>query len=207
MMDKKALKANSPYLAIITRETLLFNEMRITAKLLRQNDNRNKIAETIIADNLYQYPTEKSLKRHVKTCFKRIDALDSETLIASLSQDNAETAKQICLYAMMKDSRLVWDFMLTVIGEKYRNLDLSFSARDVSDFMIRLIEQDDWVATWSDSTVAKIKQVLRKTLVEVGYLDNIRSDHLNTVYLAPVLRDVIIDQNLDIVLPAYDCFE
>ena len=206
-MDKKALKANSPYLAIITRETLLFNEMRITAKLLKQNDNREKIAETIISDNLYQYPTEKSLKRYVKTCFKRIDALDSETLIASLSQDNAETAKQICLYAMMKDSRLVWDFMLTVIGEKYRNLDLSFSARDVSDFMIRLIEQDDWVATWSDSTVAKIKQVLRKTLVEVGYLDNIRSDHLNTVYLAPVLRDVIIDQNLDIVLPAYDCFE
>ena len=206
-MDKKALKANSPYLAVITRETLLFNEMRITAKLLRKKENRDKIAEIIIADNLYQYPTEKSLKRYVKTCFKRIDALDSETLIASLSQDNAETAKQICLYAMMKDSRLVWDFMLTVIGEKYRNLDLSFSARDVSDFMIRLIEQDDWVATWSDSTVAKIKQVLRKTLVEVGYLDNIRSDHLNTVYLAPVLRDVIIDQNLDIVLPAYDCFE
>ena len=89
----------------------------------------------------------------------------------------------------------------------FHNLDLSFSARDVSDFMIRLIEQDDWVATWSDSTVLKIKQVLKKTLVEAGYLDTIRSDRLNTVYLAPVLRDVIIDQNLNIVLPAYDCFE
>lgn len=44
----------------------------------------------------------------------------------------AEIAKQICLYAMMKQYRLVWDFMVTVIGEKYHLKDLSFGKIDLN---------------------------------------------------------------------------
>ena len=41
-------------------------------------------------------------------------------------------------------------------------------------FMLRLQEQDDWVASWSDNTVTKIKQVLARVLVENQYLDQWR---------------------------------
>lgn len=39
-------------------------------------------------------------------------------------------SKQICLYAMMRQYRLVWDFMLTVVGTKYRNWVTSFGKID-----------------------------------------------------------------------------
>ena len=70
------------------------------------------------------------------------------------------TAKLICLYAMMKQSRLVWEFMLTVIGEKYRLRDTSFGKIDLNTFFMRLQEQNDTVASWSDSTVTKLKQIM-----------------------------------------------
>ncbi len=76
---------------------------------------------------------------------------------------------------MMKQYRLVWDFMITVIGEKYRLSDATFGKIDLNSYFLRLQEQDDWVATWSDSTVTKLKQVIAKMLVENEYIDNIRS--------------------------------
>ena len=76
----------------------------------------------------------------------------------------AETAKQICLYAMMKQSRLVWEFMLTVIGEKYRLRDMSFGKIDLNTFFMRLQEQNDTVASWSDSTITKLNRLLPECL-------------------------------------------
>ena len=82
---------------------------------------------------------------------------------------------------MMRTNKIVWDFMITVIGEKYRTQDLSFSQSDLNLFMMRLQEQNDDVASWSESTIGKIKQVLRKSLIEAGYLDSIKSTDLNSV--------------------------
>ena len=95
--------------------------------------------------------------------------------------------------------------MLTVVGAKYRTLDYSFGKIDLNVFFVRLQGQDDWVATWSDSTVAKVKQVLVKSLVENGYLDGTRSERLNPVLIAPVLETAIRNAGLNLALPAFNC--
>ena len=129
-----------------------------------------QIADDIIRDNLFQYPTEKSLRNVLGGCIRRLKALNDENLVVAVASQPVEVAKQICLYAMMKNSSLVYDFMVDVIGEKYRLKDLSFGKTDVNAFFFRIQEQDDYVATWTDLTINKIKQVLIKTLVETEYL-------------------------------------
>ena len=93
-----------------------------------------------------------------------------------------------------------------MVGSKYRLLDTSFGKIDLNGFFIRLQEQDDWVATWSDSTISKLKQVLQKLLVENEYLDSPESDHLNPVLISSVLENAIRSNGDDIVLPAFNCF-
>ena len=63
----------------------------------------------------------------------------SQNLIAlrAMASQPSDVSKQICLYAMMKQYRLVWDFMITVIGSKYRNLDTSFSKIDLNTYTAR----------------------------------------------------------------------
>lgn len=202
----KALKESSPYNAAITREQFLFYEMRTTAKLLAEGLPDEEVADRIVSENLFQYPTEKSVRKMALACLRRLHAMEDESLISAMATQPSEVSKQICLYAMMKQYRLVWDFMVTVIGEKYRLRDTSYGRIDLNTFFLRLQEQDDWVATWSDSTITKVKQVLNKMLVENEYIDNTNADHLNPVWLNPILENAIRSNNDDIILPAFNYF-
>ncbi len=203
--SKQALKYASPYNAAITREQFLFYEMRTTAQLLCEGLDKDTVIDRIRKENLFQYPTEKSLRSMALACLRRLNAMEDESLVQALATQPSHTAKQICLYAMMRQYRLVWDFMLTVIGEKYRKLNSSFGKKDLNVFFLRLQEQDDWIAAWSNSTITKLKQVIQKTLVENGYLDSIHSDHLNPVLISSVLEDAIRKDRQEIVLPAFNC--
>lgn len=203
---KTVLQSASPYNAAITREQFLFYEVRTTAKLLCEGLSADEVAERIVSDNLFQYPTEKSVRKMALACLRRLDALGDETLVQAIATQPSDVSKQICLYAMMKQYRLVWDFMVSVIGEKYRLRDTSFGKIDLNVFFMRLQEQDDYVATWSDSTITKLKQVLQKTLVDNEYIESTKAEQLNPVLLSPVLENAIRSNNDDAALIAFNCF-
>ena len=196
----------SDYNGGLTREKFLFYEIRIVASLYLQGYSKQDIIQKITADNMFQFPTERMISSIAGTCLKRIEALDSETLVYHLANAQADVAKQINLYAMMKQNLLVWDFMVTVIGEKYRTQELEFSRKDLNVFFFRLQEQNDDVASWTDTTIKKLKQVLTKSLVECEYLDSIKSEKLNPVNLCPELEDEIRTKKDLAALPAFNCF-
>lgn len=195
-----------PYIASLTREPFLFYEMRTTAKLMVQGLEDEEIVKTICDENLFQYPTEKTIERIAKACITRLKDMEDETLIYAMANEPVDVSKQICLYAMMKHSRLIWEFMVTVIGEKYRVKDETLQKRDLNTFFIRLQEQSDTVAGWSDATITKIKQIIMRVLVETEYLDSIKSEKLNPVWLHPVLENAIRSNGDDIALPAFNNF-
>ena len=200
------MNSTYPYIASLTREPFLFYEMRTTAKLLTSGLSTEDTVAQIVTENLFQYPTEKSITRMAKACVKRLQVMKDADLIHAIATQPTEIAKQICLYALMKQSRLVWEFMLTVIGEKYRSKDSSFGRIHLNTYFIRLQEQDDTVASWSEGTITKLKQVLAKILVETEYLDDVRANHLNPVYLHPILENAIRSHGDLAVLPAFNCF-
>lgn len=209
-MERKsqaAWQAASPYSAAITREQFLFYEVRTTAKLLTEGCSREEAVERIVSENLFQYPTEKSVRRMALACLKRLDALGDPSLVRAVAKESSEVAKQVCLYAMMREYRLIRDFMITVIGEKYRIGDRTFGKIDLNTYFLRLQEQDDRVATWSDSTIARLKQIIVKVLVENGYLADRRATQLEPVWLHPVLADAIRAHGDEIALPAFHAFD
>lgn len=179
------------YNGTITAEQFLFYEIRIASKYYLDGTSVEDAIEEIKKNNLFQYPTERLVARMVRSCYKRLDALDDEQLRQELSSAPAEIAKQINLYAMMRYNRIVWDFMVGVIGEKFRSQDFEFSRKDLNVFFSHLQEQNDDIAGWSESTVNKIKQVLTKILVEVEILDTFKSTRLNPLFLCEELEEGI----------------
>lgn len=203
--DKIALRDASPYNAAITREQFLFYEVRTTAKLVCEGLNNDGVVDRIVKENLFQYPTEKSVKKMALACLRRLDALEDQTLVEAIANQPSDVSRQVCLYAMMRQYRLVQDFMLTVIGEKYRRLDNSFGKIDLNVFFQRLQEQDDWVATWSENTITKLKQVLQKLLVDNEYLDSTDATRLNPVLISPLLENAIRADGQEYLLPTFNC--
>lgn len=206
-MEKRnrSVTAGTEYNGGLTREQFLFHEMRTTAKLLDSGKNDAEILDEIARDNLFQFPTERSVKNLAQCCLRRLHALNDPELVRAIASAPSEDAKQICLYAIMKQNRLVWDFMITVIGEKYRLLDNSFSRMDLNIFFSRLQEQSDSVAAWSEQTIQKIKSVLVRILVENSYLDSNRSVTLNPVLIVPLLETKIRAAGDLAALPVFNC--
>ena len=207
MTDMTTLYNDSPYKGSgnLTREQFLFYQMRTTAKLMKTGLSDARIVERIVSDNLFQYPTEKSIKKMASVCVKRLHLLDDLSLVDAIADMDSYTAKQICLYAMMKQYRIIWDFMITVIGMKYRQQDYTFSRRDINVFFMRLQEQDNTVASWSEDTVKKIASVISRILIENEYIDNGRAKTLNSVLISGVLEKSIRASGQDIALSAFNC--
>lgn len=193
-----------PYNGSLTAEQFLFYEIRIASKFYLDGKPIDEAIEIIKRDNLFQYPTERQVSRLARACYKRLDALDNKRLAEELAIAPNEIAKQINLYAMMRYNRLVWEFMIQVIGEKYRNQDFGFSRKDLNAFFARLQAQDDNVASWSEATINKIKSVLVRVLVETEYLDSAKDTTLNPVFLCEELEQGIKENNDFDALPAFN---
>ena len=189
----------------ITREQFLYREMRIVAKLLSEGKDEKQVIEEVVSNNLFQYPTERMIKNITQVCLNRFKEADSKELINIVANEYSSVAKQACLFLMMNYYRLVWDFMITVIGEKYRTKDYSFTKMDMNSFFTCLQEQNDTIASWSDATITKCKQVLKKILVETGYLDNTKTEVLNPVLLDFSLKEAIENTNNKQALIAFGC--
>lgn len=201
------MNINEPYKASFTREQFLFHEMRVIACLIIDGFTDDEIIDKVYKENLFQYPTEKSVKRMTKNCLKRIHLLKENTLIDIIANGASDSAKQVCLYAMMNQYRVIYEFMISVIGEKYSLKDFSFSKKDINVFFSRLQEQSDIVASWSESTIQKLKQVLLKMLVDTEYLDNTKSERLNTVLIDFDLKNILIDKKDYATLSVFNYFE
>lgn len=200
------MNLNTPY-KTITREQFLFHEMRTVAVMMMEGKSDIEIIEEVFNNNLFQYPTERMIKNLTRVCLKRLHNLEDKSLVDVVANGSTESAKQVCLYAMMKYYRLVWDFMTTVIAEKFRTKDFSFSKRDVNVFFTRLQEQNVTISSWSPSTIYKCGQVLVKILVENGYLDSPRSEELHPVLIDFQLKNRLLDNREYVSLAVFNCFE
>ena len=202
-------KSDSPYSGSgsLTREQFLFHETRVMARLLYDDELSDEEAIQRVQDeNLFQFPTERMVKNIANVCLKRLHGVEDEQIIKIIARAPVENAKQACLYTMMKQYRLVWDYMITVIGAKFREQDLSYGKMDLNVFFMRLQEQDDEVASWTDATINKIKQVLNKILIENEYIDGPRATSLNPVLICSEVENVIRANNDDVALVAFNCF-
>ena len=190
----------------LTGEQFLFYEVRIVCKQYLEGKSIDEIIEYIRRDNLFQYPTEREVSRLTRACYKRLVALGNEKLVYELANAPVEVAKQINLYAMMRYNRLVREFMIDLIGEKYRQHDFSYSKKDINVFFSRLREQNDDIAAWSEQTITKLKQVLAKCLIETEMLDSFRARELNPIFISAELESGIRENNDLSALPAFNCF-
>lgn len=196
-----------PYNGSLTAEQFLFYEMRIVSKQYLTGKPIEDIIEYIRRDNLFQYPTERKVSKLVRACHRRILALGNERLVYEVANAPMDIAKQINLYAMMRYNRLSREFMIDLIGEKYRQQDFSYTRKDVNVFFSRLQEHNDDVAAWSGQTIAKLKQVLTKCLVETEILDSVKDTTLNPIFISVELETGIRENNDLTALSAFNCFK
>lgn len=191
--------------AAITREQFLLREMQVACGLREEGLSSEEIVAKIKAENLIQYPTERMVGNIARVCCKRIDAVDSDAIVRIIATGMPEAAAQANLYAMMCTYPLVRNFMSEVVSRKFQELDYVLGPMEMNAYITSLQVEYENMANVADSTIGKIKQVLRKCLIECGMLASARSEELTPIFLDFDVREAIEAKGDVDALRAFGC--
>lgn len=170
------------YSSVLTGAGFMLYEVKQVAKLKQQGFSDKEIRYKVLEENIFQYEKLSSVKRAIPYIIKRVDLLD-DSLRQMLIDEPYEVGKVINLYAIMKFDRLFYEFMQEVVADKLNNNDYYLDKVDVNVFFAAKMEQSEFMAGWSDTTVAKLKQVFKKILLNAGLLKDLKSNELNRLYV------------------------
>jgi hypothetical protein len=179
-----------PYTASLTGQPFLFSEMRTVARMRIDGMTDDEIMEKVWNENLFQCNGRKGVRRTMNAVVLRLNALD-DALLSSVAEGLADAAKALVVYSIMKTSRLFREFMYHVYMPNARLSDGRVDRTEVDAFFRMIQEQDEIAASWSPSTVQKLKQVIVKILADGGLISNTRDRLILRPILSFELRSAI----------------
>jgi hypothetical protein len=124
----------------------------------------------------------------------RLEAVSPE-LLRIVVNGTQEAANQALLAAAIKHSRLLGDFMDTVVREHLRLFETHLAANDWNKFLEDCAKHAPEVGGWAPSTQKKLGQVVIRILAEAGYLASTRSMRIQPVSLVPEVRRCLEQDN------------
>lgn len=178
------------YNAEISAGSLMLRESRIIARLLLDGADEQAWHEAIIVKNVLQKKTPSTAKRQTSLLRKRLELMYPDIWRLVIA-GNKESVTQALLAAAIKHSRLLGDFMDTVVRQHLKTFNNQLSVRDWENFISECEHRDAFVSSWSESTRKKIGQVVFRILAEAKYIDSTRSLKLMPVSVAPEVHHIL----------------
>lgn len=191
------------YNAEISAGSLMPTESRRIAALLLSSPDELQWKHAVEIENILQKKTPATARRQATLLRKRLTTLDASAWRKIAEREN-EVVIQFLLAAAVKHSQLLGDFMRKVYADRQRRLEVTLAPSDWHDFLVECSHHDPAVAMWTESTRAKLLQVIVRILVEAKYLENARSMKLTPRALHPDVRRYLVAHHESYVL---DCLE
>jgi len=185
------MKANQIYSASLTSDTFLYYELKQVLKLKTQGLTDPEIRDMVVTENIFQYKSRKSAGRIVSSIFRRVNVLD-DYLINLVLNGSLEVGKAVNLYAIMKTSRIFFEFMNEIVRVNLENGDDIIEKKDINLFFTAKAEQSDIVAQWSGTTVGKLRQVMLKILAQMGIIEDVKDCRIIRLLIAPELAEHLV---------------
>lgn len=192
-------EASHIFNAEIVAGSLLIPESRHVARLLIANADEDVWHQAIVIDNVLQKRSPAAAKRQAKLIKNRL-SLMQPALWEMIDQGSNDVATQAILAAVIKHSRLLGDFMDLVIRQHWQTFHTKISTTDWNNFIETCIQKDPVIDTWTDSTRAKLKQVVFRILAESKYVDGTRSLTLLPVSIVPEIKQYLVKNSEEYVL-------
>ena len=185
------------YSAKLTAEPFLYIETKIIATYLYNGEDEELLKKRNVEENLIKYKSLKSVTRVNSPIFRRINVMDKEMLEDFIHSD-IENSKYILLYVIMKTDKLVRDFIIEVYKDKLLMRKEYIEKFDIDNWYEEKCILSNTLKERSESTSAKLKQVIMKILLDSGLVEK---DKKKFKIIKPLLKEKYIrmlDKNGDI---------
>lgn len=172
------------YNAEISAGSLMPLESKRIAALLLTKPDEAAWLDAIEVQNILQKKTPATARRQATLIRKRLLTLEKQAW-EMLATRESEVVNQLLLAASIKHSQLLGDFLRVVYAQRLRGLEGTLAANNWHDFLAEIAHHDASVSGWSESTKAKLFQVIVRILAEAKFLVSARSMRITPQALHP----------------------
>ncbi|XWW47025.1 DUF1819 family protein [Fibrella sp. USSR17] len=169
------------------------------AELYQQHADWQAAKRVALVDDILQLGRSVTIKRESRELIHRLQQL-SDSEVDFLLRTDSVSQRQLLFIAICRTYPFIRNFVLQVVRVNYQRFEFDISETDYRRFFNQQISLYDELDRLSDSSKAKIRQVLFKILEGAGY---IISSQQRTITRPVVLTSLIdlIRQNRPADLP------
>lgn len=175
----------------------------IFAHMYQSNPDWEAVKKQVLEENVLQTRTLKSSQRIAYEIIKRLRHLSGSEL-EILCEGDVQEQKHILWLAVCREYRFIAAFACEVMRERLISLQNDLKPEEFDFFLNRKAEWHEEIETLSQTTRAKLRQVLFKMLREADFLN--ANFTINPVMLSPRLIEAIPadHQNELTVFPVFE---
>lgn len=158
--------------------------------LLAQGKTWPEIEATVAGENLLKSRTAASRVRLLREIRYRLSVLSAAEIEFLLGAGNHDL-RALLFIGICRHFAFVREFVTTVLRPKALALDFQIMPSDFTGFLHRESAEHPEIATLTDKTIAKIRQVLLRMLAEASLIDSTRGLMLTPSLPSRALANVI----------------
>ena len=163
------------YKSTIKSRPYLYKETKKAISFINKGFSLDDIKKLSLEENIFQLESEARKVEIASIITTRLKDINSY-ILDKIENGNIETSKVLVLYLIIKNDRLFFEFINEVYKEKILLKDLYLRDKDFGVFFQNKREQSEKVASWSEYTFKKLKQVYIRILFESGLISNQKGD-------------------------------
>lgn len=190
---------NKTYNADITAGSLLLSETKAVAGLLIDGKSFKEISSLVNKENILQKRSSASSTRIYSLIKHRLELFDKD-LWSLIYYGDSDTSRLAAMIATLKNSRILADFMLFVLKEKYQLFETEVSKQSWEKFIQDCKMKNPDMPDWSEKTVKKIGDCVFRILAETGYINSTKEGVLQKVYIPADIKNFLQSHNENHIL-------
>lgn len=186
---KAEFRAKQPYKMSFTSGGLFLTESVAVAGMHRSGEDWKDTLERALQEGATSLPKAASNRRTLREIVNRLMTLDDDE-VRFLIEDAGRQEQQYLLWvATCRAYRFVREYAVEVICDRFLSYQLELPLESFDIFFEAKAEWDEGLASISDSTRNKLRQILFRMMREAGVVSD---DHrIQSTYLSAQLRALI----------------
>lgn len=169
---------------------MVFETQQVADMYLRHQD-WSIVQELVVDENILQKGTISTRKREFSEIKKRLKNLRNDQL-DFITKSTTDELKLYCLYLCAKTYRLLYEFIVEVIRQKYLIYDYSILDSDYIRFIESKTASSLKLQKITEKTQYKLKQVIFRILEQSTLIDSAKTKNIQKPYISEELELLVL---------------
>ena len=186
---KAEFGAKQPYKMSFTSGGLFLTESVVVAELHRVGEDWKATLERALQEGATSLPKAASNRRTLREIVNRLMTLSDDEVEFLIEEAGRQEQQYLLWIATCRAYRFVREFAVEVICDRYLSYHLDLPLESFDIFFEAKADWDEGLASISDSTRHKLRQILFRMMREAGIISD--ENRIQSTYLSAQLRQLI----------------